>query len=138
VSEIWLPTPRAPKEGPLVYFMNAAGEIRIPPVADVPTPQGWQRYEVRTAKQIEWLSKKFAEQKRRIFEQMDEENCKRAEAYFAKIRASLHHTMQTTHSQYEKDAIRAALKNLEDDEHKVKQRQYELHLEMEAKEAPLK
>jgi hypothetical protein len=83
------------------------------------------------------VSKQFAEQKRRMFAQMDEKNCKRAEEYMGKVRASLHHTMQTTRSQYEKDVIRAALKSLEDDEHKVKQRQYELHLEMEAKEAPL-
>jgi hypothetical protein len=137
MSNIWLPKPK-PKEGALVYFTSASGAISIPMITDVPTPAGWQRHEVHSAKAIEDVSRRFAAQKQTMFDQADEKLIARLEAKMAEVRGKLHYTMQHTSSQFEKDFIRYALKKLEEDENKLRTRKYEMHLEMEAKESPLK
>lgn len=122
----------------LVYFLNAQGHIVIPMVGDAATPPGYERRTVKNMYEIEQVSRRYAAQKQRMFDTLDEASAKRVEDKMAEVRSRLHHRMQTTHSQFEKDFIRYALQRLEEDERKLRIRQYEMHLEMEAKEAPLK
>lgn len=141
-SELWLPPghrePKPIKEsGTFVFFENKEGNIVIPPVIDGPTPRGYQRTEIRSAKDIEAVSKRYAAQKNRMFEVMDDRACARIEAKMAEVRGNLNVTLARTKSQFEKDFIREMLKRLEADEARVKTRKQEMHLHMEAHEAPV-
>lgn len=122
----------------LVYFVNSTGKIIIPAVTSTPTPVGFERRTVRSMYEIEYVSKLFTAQKQRMFDSIDEAAALKLEAKMTEVRSRMHHRMQITHSQFEKDFIRYALKRLEEDEHKVRTRRYEMHLQMEAQEAPLK
>lgn len=141
MSQIWLPKylrSKAPAESKtFVYFENAHGQIAIPPRIDIPTPAGYVRHEVSRAHEVEAVSKRYAAQKQTMFERLDEATAKRVEAKMAEVRGNLNVIMARTKSQFEKDFIRRALQRLDDDEHKLKTRKYEMHLDIESKEAPL-
>lgn len=122
----------------LVYFVNASGHIVIPAVTWAPTPPGFERRSVRSMYEIEYVSRRYAAQKQAMFDQLDESSATKIQAKMAEVRQRLHYTMQTTHSQFEKDVIRYALKRLEEDERKLRTRKYEMRFAMEANEAPLK
>jgi hypothetical protein len=122
----------------LVYFEDVNGNIVIPMLSEVRTPPGYHRHEVSAANEIEAVSRRYAAQKQTMFSKLDEETAYRLEVKMAEVRGSLHTRMAYTHSQFERDFIRYALKRLEEDENKIRERRYEMHLEMEAKEAPVK
>jgi hypothetical protein len=106
-------------------------------IVEARTPPGYHRHEVSSLQDIEKVSRRYAAQKQAMFSKLDEETAYKLEVKMAEVRGSLHTRMAYTHSQFEKDFIRYALKRLEEDEHKIRERRYEMHLEMEAKEAPL-
>jgi hypothetical protein len=121
----------------LVYFEDVNGNIIIPMIVEAKTPAGYHRHEVRSAHAIEEVSRRYARQKQAMFSKLDEETAYKLEVKMAEVRGSLTTRMAYTSSQFEKDFIRYTLKRLEEDEHKVRERRYEMRLEMEAKEAPL-
>jgi hypothetical protein len=121
----------------LVYFEDVNGNILIPMVVEAKTPPGYHRHEVHSAHAIEEVSRRYAAQKQAMFNRLDEETAYKLEVKMAEVRGSLTNRMAYTKSQFEKDFIRYTLKRMEEDEHKVRERRYEMHLEMEAKEAPL-
>jgi hypothetical protein len=154
-SSIWLPPHMRRKAGlgsdTLIYFERIGdGRLIIPPVPWAETPVcrlpkphprdrnclcGYIRKEANTVAELERVSKRKEAQRRQDFAAIDEPHQRRVAAKMAEVRSRLHHRMQTTHSQYEKDFIRAALKALERGEVNWAPRQIEGHLQIESTEA---
>jgi hypothetical protein len=155
-SSLWLP-PSMRRNATigadaLVYFERVSdGRLIVPPVREAKAPVcrlpkphpedrnclcGYIRKEATSVQELERVSKRFEEQKRKEFAQVDEVHQRRIAAKMSEIRARLHHRMQTTHSQFEKDFIRAALKSLERGEQSWGPRRIEGHFAIESTEAP--
>lgn len=137
----------------LIYFERVGdGRLIIPPVCwaqvpvcKLPKPHertrdcvcGYIRREARTVQELEKISKRFEEQKKREFAMIDEPHRRRIAAKMAEVRSRLNTRLLQTDSQFEKDFIRIALKRLEAGEKGWEPRRIEGHLHIESTEAPL-
>jgi len=92
---------------------------------------GYVKKEARSVKEIEQVSRRKEAQRKADFARVDEIHIRRMEAKTAEIRRRLHHRMQETHSQFEKDFIRLTLKRLEAGEENWRGRKIEGHLHIE-------
>jgi len=151
MSELILPrNPRNARLGSeaLIYFERIRdGHLIIPPVTWAPLPVcqlpaghsrenpncmcGYVKKEARSVKEIEQVSRRKEAQRKADFARVDEIHIRRMEAKTAEIRRRLHHRMQETHSQFEKDFIRLTLKRLEAGEENWRGRKIEGHLHIE-------
>src|SRR5208283_273021 len=96
MPELWIPKHYRPKvieKQTFVYFEDIKRHIIIPPTADARVPRGFQKFEISSAADIEKVSKRFAEQKARMFAQMDEATIERTEKRMGEIRTSLNYTL---------------------------------------------
>ncbi len=155
MPELWLP-PSVRRNATLgsdalIYFERVSdGRLIIPPVSQAPTPTcrlpkphtqtreclcGYIKKEANSVHDLERISKRFEAQKKAEFAQIDEVHQKRIAAKMGQIRSRLHTRMATTHSQFEKDFIRAALKKLEEGEGGFAPRRVEGHFSIESEEA---
>lgn len=156
MSELILPRTLAPRNQrnarlgseTLIYFERVFdGHLIIPPVTWVPLPVcrlpqghshddancmcGYVKKEARTASELEAVSKRKEAQRKADFARVDEHHIRRMETKSAEIRRRLHHRMQETHSQFEKDFIRLTLKRLEAGEANWRGRKIEGHFHIE-------
>jgi hypothetical protein len=132
----------------LVYFERVSdGHLIIPPVTWAPAPVcrlpqghdrqhpscmcGYVKKEARTVAELEAVSKRKEAQRKADFARVDEKHIQRMEAKTAEVRRRLHHRMQETKSQFEKDFIRLTLKRLEEGEANWRGRRVEGHLAIE-------
>jgi hypothetical protein len=132
----------------LIYFERLRdGHLIIPPVVNAPLPTcrlpqghdrnnpnclcGYVRREANSVRELEAVSKRKEAQRQADFARIDEVHVRRMEAKTAEIRRRLHHRMQETHSQFEKDFIRGALKQLEAGEKNWRPRKIEGHFHIE-------
>ena len=132
----------------LTYFERVPdGRLIVPPVAHAPTPEcrlnfrherthpgclcGYVRREVRGARELEAVSRRYEKQKQSEFAQIDEKHQKRIAEKMGEIRSRLNHAMANAPTQLAKDLIRAALKKLEEGERNWGPRKIEAHLHME-------
>lgn len=147
MAELWLPPEyRKKQQEPagigqvLVYFENAAGRISIPAVTHQQAPLGWQRHEIplKNVREIERVSKRMEAQRQKDFDNVDGPFALRLAARMQKVREKLNTILLTTKSDFERDFLRKALKQLEEKERRLRQRRVEGYLHMEAESEPIK
>lgn len=132
----------------LIFFERVIdGHIIIPPVVSAPLPVcrlpqghdrknpnclcGYVRKEANSAKELEAVSRRKEAQRKVDFARVDEKHLRIMEAKMRAIRERLHTRMSQTHSQFEKDFIRGALKSLEQGEKSWRPRQVDGHFHIE-------